>query len=157
MATEEQKKENLIRVKNLMIAGMAEAMWELFGESCYATMTQVGQDMLSIMEKEMGLEIAGENPKDVLTEIGRLFVDEMGYVDSFSVDQEGNKLHLHVDNCRGWAMTQQILKTGVEEPFTCPIMNVGQAALGRMGIQAHRKITPRPDVKGSTITFHWEE
>jgi hypothetical protein len=157
MATEEQKKENLIRVKNLMISGMAKALWDLFGESCYATMNEVGQDILQIMEKEMGLEIAGEDPKDVLTEIGRIFVDELGYVDSFSVDGDGNTLYLHVDNCRGWAMTQQIMKTGVEEPFTCPIMNVGQAAMRRLGKRAHRKITPRPDVKGSTITFTLEE
>lgn len=157
MATEEQKKENLIRMKNLMIAGMAKALWELFGESANATMIEVGKDTLEIMEKEMGLELDGESAEDVLTEIGRIFTDEFGYVDSFKVEVDGNSISLFVDNCRGWYLTQQIMKTGVELPFTCPIMNVGQAALMRIGKPAHKKIEPREDVRGSKITFTIEE
>ena len=157
MATEEQKKENLIRMKNLMIAGMAKALWELFGESANATMIEVGKDTLEIMEKEMGLELDGESPEDVLTEIGRIFTDEFGYVDSFKVEVDGNSISLLVDNCRGWHLTQQIMKTGVELPFTCPIMNVGQAALMRIGKHAHKKVETREDVRGNKIPFSIEE
>ncbi len=157
MATEEQKKQNLIRMKNLMIGGMAKALWDLFGESAFATMNEVGKDILAIMEQEMGLEIAGEDPKDVLTEIGRIFVDELGYIDSFKVEGEGKEISLLVDKCIGWNLTQSIMKTGVDIPFTCPIMNVGEAAFLRMGKHAHRTIEPRPDVKGSKITFTFED
>ena len=34
-------------------------------------------------------EIAGEDPKDVITEIGRIFADEMGFKDSFRVEGDG--------------------------------------------------------------------
>jgi len=157
MATEEQKKQNLIRMKNLMIEGMAKALYDLFGESAQATMIEVGKDILGIMEKEMGLEIAGENPKDLMTEVGRIFVDEFGYVESFQVEESGSEISLYVDNCKGWHLTQQILKTGVDIPFTCPIMNVGQAALMRLGMPAHKRIEPREDVKGSRIIFSIEK
>ncbi len=157
MASEEQKKQNLIRMKNLMIEGMAKALWDLFGESANATMIEVGKDILGIMEKEMGLEIAGEKPKDVMTEVGRIMVDEFGYIESFQVEEDGNEISLYVDKCMGWNLTQAIMKTGVEVPFTCPIMNVGQAALMRLGIPVHKRVEPREDVKGSRIVFTMEQ
>jgi len=153
MATEEQKKKNIMRLMTLMIAGMAKALYDLFGETAFATMTEVGKTTLAIMEQEMGLEIDGENPKDVLTEIGRIFADEMGFIESFSTAEEGNKVILTVNHCQGWDLTQTILKTGVEIPFTCPIMNVCQAALARMGRPVQKTIAPIPETRGSTITF----
>jgi hypothetical protein len=118
MATEEQKKKNLFRMMSMMIAGMAKSLYELFGDTAFATMTEVGKELLEIMENEMGLEIAGENPKDVLTEIGRIFTDEYGFIASFKVEGDDNELSLIVDKCQGWNLTQRVLKTGVEIPFT---------------------------------------
>ena len=137
----------------LMIAGMAKALYDLFGETAFAIMSEVGKTTLEIMEQEMGLEIDGETPQDVLTEIGRIFADEMGFIESFTTSQENNVLTLKVSRCQGWDLTQSILKTGVEIPFTCPIMNVCQAALTRMGHPAQKAITSIPDVRGSAITF----
>ncbi len=156
MATEEQKKKNLFRMMSLMIAGMAKSLYELFGDTAFAAMNEVGKELVEIMENEMGLEIAGENPEDVLTEIGRIFADEYGFIASFKVEGDDNEMRLIVDGCQGWNLTQRILKTGVEIPFTCPIMNVGQAALMRMGKHAHRKIESRPEVRGSTIIYTFE-
>ncbi|MGB5684498.1 MAG: hypothetical protein WBM35_01705, partial [Candidatus Electrothrix sp.] len=62
MATEEQKKKNMMRLMTLMIAGMAKALYDLFGEAAFATMSEVGKSTLEIMEQEMGLEIEGEDP-----------------------------------------------------------------------------------------------
>ncbi len=157
MATEEQKKKNLFRIMTIMLAGLAKSLYDLFGETAFATMNEVGKEILKIMENEMGLEISGENPKDVLTEIGRIFADEIGFIESFEVVENGNKMSLVVDKCQGWKLTQRILKTGVEIPFTCPIMNVGEAALLRAGKHAHRAITSRPEVRGSEIAFTFED
>ncbi len=153
MATEEAKKKNMMRLMTLMIGGMAKALYDLFGETAFATMTEVGKSLLKIMEDEMGLEIDSENPKDVIMEVGRIFTDEMGFVADFKVEENGNDITLSVDKCSGWDLTQSILKHGVEVPFTCPIMNVGQAALMKMGKHAQKKITARPEVRGSAITF----
>lgn len=153
MATEEEKKKNVMRLMTLMISGMAKALYDLFGDTAFATMAEVGKTTLEIMEKEMGLEVEGENPRDVLTEIGRIFADEMGFVESFSTEQNGNEVALIVNKCQGWNLTQTILKTGVEVPFTCPIMNVCQAALIRMGKPARKRIEPIPETRGSRIIF----
>jgi hypothetical protein len=157
MATEEQKKQNMMRIMTLMISGLAKALYELFGETAYATMSEVGKEILQIMEKEMGLELAGDTPKAVLTEIGRIFADEMGFIESFKVEGDGKELKLTVSKCQGWALSQKIAAQGVEFPFTCPIMNVGEAALLRMGKHAHRTITPIPATRGSTITYTFVE
>lgn len=153
MATEEQKNKNMMRLMTLMISGMAKALYDLFGETAFAAMSEVGRATLEIMEQEMGLEVDGEDPKDVITEIGRIFADEMGFIESFTTQQDGNQLSLTVNHCQGWNLTQSILKTGVEVPFTCPIMNVCQAALIRMGRPARKAISPIPETHGSTITF----
>ena len=153
MASEDEKKKNVMHLMTLMIGGMAKALYDLFGETAFATMSEVGKSILTIMEDEMGLEVSSEDPKDVIMEIGRIFTDEMGFVADFRVEQDGNEIRLLVDKCAGWDLTQSILKTGVEIPFTCPIMNVGQAALLKMGRHAQKKIEPRPEVRGSTITF----
>ncbi|MEN8189387.1 MAG: hypothetical protein ABFS19_06030 [Thermodesulfobacteriota bacterium] len=153
MATEEQKKKNVMRLMTLMIGGMAKALYDLFGETAFATMSEVGKTTLAIMEQEMGLEIDGEDPNDVITEIGRIFCDEMGFIESFSTTTEGNAVTLTVNRCQGWNLTQSIMKTGVDIPFTCPIMNVCQAALIRMGKPAQKSIAPIPETHGSAITF----
>lgn len=153
MASEEQKKKNVMRLMTLMISGMAKALYDLFGETAFATMNEVGKSTLAIMEQEMGLEVDGEDPKDVLTEIGRIFADEMGFIESFSTEEKGNQLLLTVNHCQGWNLTQSIMKTGVDIPFTCPIMNVCQAALTRMGKPVQKTISPIPETRGSTITF----
>ncbi|MEN8258658.1 MAG: hypothetical protein ABFS09_12420 [Thermodesulfobacteriota bacterium] len=153
MATEEQKKANMVRLMSLMIGGMAKALYDLFGETAFATMTEVGKSLLTIMEDEMGLEIDSDNPEEVIMEIGRIFTDEMGFVADFNVETNGNEITLFVDKCAGWNLTQSIMKHGVDVPFTCPIMNVGQAALLKMGKHAQKKITPREEVRGSAIAF----
>lgn len=153
MATEEQKKKNMMRMMTLMIAGMAKALYDLFGETAYATMGEVGKSLLKIMEDEMGLEVSGEDPQEVLLEIGRIFADEMGFIADFSVEGDDGEMRLLVDKCAGWNLTQSILKHGVDVPFTCPIMNVAQAALLKMGKHAQKDIAPRPEVHGSIITF----
>ncbi|MEN8141034.1 MAG: hypothetical protein ABFR97_07410 [Thermodesulfobacteriota bacterium] len=153
MATEEQKKANMMRLMTLMVGGMAKALYDLFGETAYATMAEVGKSLLTIMEDEMGLELDNDNPEAVIMEIGRIFSDEMGFVADFTVKTDGDEITLLVDRCAGWNLTQSIVKLGVDVPFTCPIMNVGQAALLKMGKHARKQIVPREEVRGSAITF----
>ena len=153
MATEEEKNKNLIRLMNLMIAGMAKTLYDMFGDSAFAAMSEVGKTILEIMEKETGLQVTGEDPQEVLAKVGQIFVAEMGFVESFSATRAGKELTVTVHECQGWELTQSILKTGVEVPFTCPIMNVCQAALIRMGRPAQKAIAPIPETHGSTITF----
>lgn len=148
---EDNKK--LMRLMSLMIAGMAKSLHEMFGEAAHAVMSETGRSILEILERDMGLKLEGLEPEAALTAIGRVFQKELGFVDSFSVSRDGSRLTVILNGCQGWEMTQAVLKTGVDTPFTCPIMNVCQAALIRMGRPARKSIAPIPETRGSAITF----
>ncbi|NTV47269.1 MAG: hypothetical protein HGB11_12270, partial [Chlorobiales bacterium] len=86
MATEEIKKQNQLRLTNMALATLASAVWETLGDSSLSFSGLIGGQVLKIMEKEMGLEIAGESPKEVLTEISRIFVDEFGFAEDITIE-----------------------------------------------------------------------
>lgn len=153
MATEEEKKRQLVRVLSLMIEGLAKGIYDLFEDSAYALMKTVGDDILEIMQKEMGLEVHGENPGDVLNELLRIWVDEIGWFDNAHVEETENGWIIEGHHCKGWNLTQKILSTGVKEPFTCPIMNSMHAALDKLNVRTHMHIESIPDKKGTRFTF----
>ena len=153
MATEEEKKRQMVRVFSLMIGGLAVGIYDLFGESAYALMRKVGENILDMMQKEMGLEIEGEEPEDVLNELMRIWVDEIGYIDEAKVEKTETGWNVIGHGCKGWNLSQKIIASGVKEPFTCPIMNTMNAALAKMGIQTHMKIDPQPGTRGTKFTL----
>ena len=123
MATEEAKKRQLVRVLSLMVEGLAKGIYDLFDDTAFALMKTVGEDILEIMQKEMGIEIEGEDPHDVLNELLRIWVDEIGFFDDANVEETDDGWIVTGHHCKGWNLTQRIMKLGVKEPFTCPIMN----------------------------------
>ena len=153
MATEEQKLETLFRMTSMLITGMGKALYDLFDDSALATMNVVGKELLGIMENEMGLEIAGENTKDVLTEIGRIFEDEFGLIESFKLEGDDKELHFTIKKCKMWKISKKILETGVAMPFTCPVLNVGHAAMMQKGKRSHRTIDSTQ--KECTISYNF--
>lgn len=159
MATEEQKKENLVRMYKLVISGLAKGLYDLFGESAYAVMHSFGDDLLDIMQQEMGLEVSGENIHDVIAEISRLFEDEFGFADKMVIDSESEShIQVHVEGCHGYNLSKKMGEQGIEHPFTCPIMNVMAAAIRKnFGKHPHLQVDARDDIRGSTITLRWED
>lgn len=153
MASEEEKKRQLVRVLELMIEGLAKGIYDLFEESAYALMRTVGQDLVAIMEKEMGLEIHGENPTDVLTELLRLWEDEFGYFDETSVKEIDNGWEIEGHHCKGYNLNEKIVSLGIKEPFTDPAMNSMHAILEKLNIETHMHIEDLPAVKGIKFTL----
>ncbi|MCA9935200.1 MAG: hypothetical protein KC415_14800 [Anaerolineales bacterium] len=154
MATEEQKKVNQYRLMSMALTGLASGVWNTLGESSFAFSGPMGNEILHIMEKEMGLEVAGEDPQDVMTEIGRIFVDEFGFAGDITVEEVGAEHYeLRVKNCINRRYTDQLLEAGVEKPFICPILNACQASLRRMGFKMHENVEKWVEGNGSVITF----
>ena len=151
------KQQNLMHMMSLWIVGMATTLYELFDETVYAAMGQVGKDILMLMEEEMGLEVAGEDPKDLVMEVCRIFIDELGFMGSFTVQEVEGGINVKTAKCLGWNATMKILEKGAETPFTCPIMNVAHAALTRIGRPSSRIINIIPDARGCDITFRFVE
>lgn len=154
MASEEQKKQNQLRLSNLALLSLATSTWNTLGESSFAFSGGMGNAILKVMEKEMGLEIAGESPEDVMMEIGRIFVDEFGFAGDIDVCASGeDQYEVRVKNCINRNFTDRLMDAGVEKPFVCPIMNACQAALRRMDFKAHENVEKWEEGKGSIISF----
>ncbi len=154
MATDEVKKENRLRLTNMALLSLASSTWDTLGESAFAFSGPMGSQILKVMEQEMGLEIAGETPEDVMTEIGRIFVDEFGFCGDIDVESDGDSLYtVKVKQCVNRRFTDKLADAGVEKPFICPIMNACQAALRRMGYKMHEDVEKWAEEGGSIITF----
>jgi hypothetical protein len=136
MATMEQKKLRQLRVFNDLIFGFAKGLYDLFGDSALATVDTIGEDILEEMEHELGLEIHGENPQDILTEIERLLVDEYGFCKNARLVIEGDEIDMFMEGCLLWKATSDLKEAGVP-PYTCVPMMMASAALHkRLGKKA---------------------
>ncbi|HHJ06054.1 MAG TPA: hypothetical protein ENK24_00985 [Anaerolineae bacterium] len=110
--------------------------------------------ILEVMEKEMGLEIAGESPADVMMEVNRVFVDEFGFASDIDIEQKGDDTYeVKVRNCINRRFTDKLMEASVEKSFVCPIMNACQSAMRRMDFKARSNVEKWVDGNGSTITF----
>jgi hypothetical protein len=137
MATEEQKKARQIRLFNDLIFGFAKGLYELFGDAALATVDTIGEDILQEMEHELGLEIQGENPEDILTEIERLLVDEYGLMKSARLTIADGKIDMTCEGCLLWKATRDLHAEDIP-PFICVPMMMASAALHkRQGVKAH--------------------
>jgi hypothetical protein len=150
MATEEQKKANQMRLVGLTVRGTALGIWDMIGETASSLGPSIGQQTLEMMEKEMGLEIAGEKPEDVLNEIARLFVDEFSFCSSIDLEAESDVITMKVSDCLMATLTGKLIDDGVD-PFICPYRNTGAAALKRLGMRVRTRVDF--DGKRSVITF----
>jgi len=154
MATEEQKQQRLLQVMNITMYGMMEGLWELFGESSFATVQPISEQILKMMEREAGLEITGEDTKDIILKVVRLMVDEFGIMSAGKPTAEGKKVSIACQECFMRQATAWLEAEGVR-PFACIPMNVTAAALRRSGAK-HRLLGRDWDPASQTCTIHFE-
>ena len=153
MATEEQKKANMLRLAKLTLYGLTMGIWDLVGEGALGLSRLIGDEILPVLEKEMGLELTGESLVDIATEVGRIAVDEFGFAESVEVSGDDNVITLKVKNCANRKLTDDLMATGVEHPFICPFLCVGEAILHRVGKRARGTAEKWVEGNGSIITF----
>ena len=154
MATEEVKKENLLRMTELSLDVLAQEVYDTLGDSAMVLSKGMGDAILEMMEKEEGLEIAGESPEDVGKEIERIFVDEFGFAKSITIAVDAQKVGVFsVNNCINKKFTEKMLASGLPMNYTCPVMLAGAAALRQMGLKGRVKIGAWPEGKGCKIYF----
>lgn len=155
MVTEEQRKERLLKVFNIVIYGLIDGLWDLFGESSFATVYAVGEHLLEMLEKESGLEIAGENMEDILLEVTRLLVDEIGTMSAAEVSTKGNDVSIACQGCFLHEATGWLEADGVQ-PFACLPMNVAAAAVNKRLGTKHHVLGRDWDEKTQTCTIHFQ-
>ncbi len=135
MATMEEKKLRQLRLFNNIIYGFASGLYGLFGDTALATMNDIGAGVLRDMENELGLEIAGEDPEDILMEIERLLIDEYGLVDDVEFNKEGDEVYMTCQGCLLWKATESLQEDDIP-PYTCaPMMMASTALRKRLGVK----------------------
>jgi hypothetical protein len=138
MATMEEKKIRQLRLFNNLIFGFAKGLYDLFGDSALATVDTIGEDILEEMEHELGLEIHGEDPQDLLMEIERLLQDEYGLVKSAKLEMhpETHEIDMVCEGCLLWKATRDLQEEDIP-PYSCVPMMMASAALHkRLGKKA---------------------
>jgi len=154
MATEAEKKQRLLKVFNIGMYGMVKGLWDMFGESSFATTHAIGDLLLSSLEKESGLEIHGENPQDILQELVRLMADEVGTMSSGKVTVNGDEVSIACKECFLREATGWLEAEGVQ-PFACVPMSIGAAAMRkRLGVR-HQLLGRDWDAANQTCTINF--
>jgi len=155
MATEEVKKARQLKLCNDILFGFAKGMYDLFGESALATVDEIGDDIIGEMEHELGLEIHGEDPQAILTELGRLLMDEYGMYQQGKIQISDHQIDVVIERCMFWSATKDLSEAGVP-PYTCvPMMMAAAALRKRLGKKA-RFMGIQQDLEKRTcdIDFH---
>jgi hypothetical protein len=156
MATDAEKQERLLKVFNISLYGLINGLWDLFGESSFATVNAVGDKILSTMERESGLEIQGEDPQAILLEVTRLLADEIGTMKSGKVTMmEDGKVTIACEKCFLREATAWLEADGVQ-PFACVPMNISAAAMRKRLGTKHRVLGRKWDPASQTCTIEFQ-
>lgn len=154
MATDEQKKANMYRLAKLTLYGLTTGIWDLLGEGALGLSHLIGDEILPVLEKEMGLELGGDSLLDIATEVGRLAVDEFGIAESVEASGDDDKIVLKIRRYALYHLFNDLVAAGIEKPFIDPFLCVGDAILDHKGVKAMGSAEKWDEGKGVIIT--WE-
>jgi hypothetical protein len=154
MTTEEQKTERLLKVFNIGMHGMIKGLWDIFGETSFATTSLIGDRILTKLEQEGGLQLKGETPEQILQELVHVLVNDVGTMSGGTVAIDGDKVSIACQECFLREATAWLEAEGVQ-PFACLPMNVGAAAMRKRLGTKHRLLgrSWNPETETCTISF----
>lgn len=154
MATEQEKFANRARMWGLTALGLTAGIWEMVEEASASMSLSIGEAILTQVEKQLGLELAGEKPEHMLVELCRIFVDEYGYCTETVIDNKDTVIKVTLKNAVGTIEFGTLQKDhGVEKIFSNPFMCVGIAGLARIGVKTRGKVEFDIPNKTQVITF----
>ncbi len=155
MVTEVDKGQRLLKVFNIGMYGMIKGLWDLFGETSFATANSIGAMMLATVEKESGLEVKGDSPEAILHEVVHLLVDEVGTMSAGTVEMADGTVSIACKDCFLRDATGWLEAEGVQ-PFACLPMGLSAAAMRKhLGVK-HRLQGRALDPATQTCTIKFQ-
>jgi hypothetical protein len=154
MATDADKFANRARLWGLVTVAMTLGIWEIIEESAVTISPMIGNSLLQMLEKNLGFELAGEKPENMLVELSRIFIDELGYGSEAKVEGSDKNFKLTIINAVGLPEFQALADRGVTKPFSNPIYCTGIAAMNRLGYKCRAKV--EIDLATRTQTTYFE-
>ncbi|MBN1267586.1 MAG: hypothetical protein JXA25_18990 [Anaerolineales bacterium] len=154
MTTNPQHIENRNRLNTITLLALATSVWDTLGRTAFAFSAPIGNHTLWMMERELDLEIIGEDPGEILMGICQVFIDEFGFASEIEIssDREGH-FQVSVRDYEGLTFIHMLLSSGIEKPFLDPIMNTCQAMLRQMEFRMHQDLQIWEEGNGIIINF----
>ena len=152
MATDQEKSSRREVMLGTLVFGITYGVWEMMEDSATALTPTIGKSLLPMLEQRLSLKITGEKPVDVLTEVGRIFVDELGWAKGSTVTATEKAITIHLTDAMGSEQIAEMTAKGMKF-FSHPVMCVGVGALTRMGVKCRPSVVADAPAKTETITF----
>lgn len=152
MATEEQKKQNLNRLIGITLDSLITGMWDLFGDSSFATSKTIGEQCLAIAEKEGGVEIQGESAEHILTEIFRVATDEVGFIEGGNGKYDNGRVTLNCEKCILAQLCNKMQEKSVQ-PYYCYLYCLTSAAIQERVGKKNRFVSRKWDAGSKTCSI----
>jgi hypothetical protein len=152
MATDQEKSSRREVMLGTLVFGITYGVWEMMEDSATALTPTIGKSLLPMLEARLGLKIAGEKPADVLTEVGRIFVDELGWAKGCTVTATEKAITINLTDAMDSEQMAEMAAKGMKF-FSHPVMCTGVGALTRMGVKCRPSVTADAAAKTETITF----
>lgn len=117
-----------MRLFNKFVAGFAKGLYDLFEDSALAIADTMGSEILGQMETELGIQVVGENPGEIFTQLKQLLVDEYGMIQDAKIAATDNQIGIEVTECLMWQATEELIEADVP-PYICMPMMMTSASL----------------------------
>jgi hypothetical protein len=152
MTTDQEKSSRREVMLGTLVFGITYGVWEMMEDSATALTPTIGKSLLPMLEQRLDLKIAGEKPVDVLTEVGRIFTDELGWAKGAKVTATDKAITIDLTEALDSAQMAEMAAKGMKF-FSHPVMCVGVGALTRMGVKCRPSVVADAAAKTETITF----
>jgi hypothetical protein len=154
MGTDSQKLENRARLWGMTVTGMTLGIWGMVEESATALAPKIGSQILEMIETVLGKKIDSDKPEEALRQLGRMFVEDIGYAADFKVAAAENKIRVSFSKSVSVPEFALLQQKGVKKLFSHPFMSTGVAVLARLGQKARWEVEIDPAGGNETITFN---
>ena len=149
----DERMRQAIRMDHILIASLDKALWELMGEGALAVSSKVGEEILRIMESEMGLNFEGtkENTLDLMDDI---FVNKLGLAEEIQGSFEDTFIVLNVKEAFDFDIMSKLKKENIP-PFISPIISATVAVMRKkLNLPVRvKEIEIDENQKGYKLTF----
>ncbi|OGO09175.1 MAG: hypothetical protein A3K46_03625 [Chloroflexi bacterium RBG_13_60_9] len=153
MGTDPQKLENRARLWGMTVTGMTLGIWRMVEESATSLAPQIGSQILEMMETGLGRKIDSDNPDEALRQLGRMFVEDIGYAAECRVEAAEKQIRVSLSKAVSMPEFDLLQQKGVKKLFSHPFMCTGVAVLARMGQKVRWTVEIDPAGGNETITY----
>ncbi len=153
MATEQEKIANRERVWSMLAVAMTKDVWDLAADSASSLTPQIGVQILDMIEKQLNLLIKGDTPEAVITSLGEMCVEGMGFAASAAVETNEKVIKLTLSGAEATNEFSQLRNAGVVKLFSHPFLCCGVAALAKIGRKCRGDVQVDANNRSTVITF----